>query len=404
MESTDLGKSPRDAFAVVLVAAGEGRRLGADLRKAWVQVAGRPLWWHAARAFADLEGLSDLVLVAHADDLPALRSESGALLCASAGVTACVPGGAQRQDSVLEGVRATGSCRHVLVHDAARPLVRRERVLSLLDALATHEGAFLAQKVPSTVKRVTASGAVHETLPREELRLAATPQGAPRALLLELLERAVAQHLAFTDEAALLEWAGHAPLAVEDDASNLKVTAPEDLLIVQALLSRSLPRIGQGQDIHRLAEGGPLILGGLEIPADVHLVGHSDGDALLHAVMDALLGAAGLGDIGDHFPDTDPRLAGISSKLLLERVLSDLRDRNLAPHQVDCSVLLERPKLGEWKARMKASLQELLQLPADRVCVKARTGEGLGPVGRGEALAVHCTVLVTEAGPPTAPA
>jgi len=384
-------------FGVVIVAAGVGRRLGAETRKAWVRVDGKPLWWHAARRFRGLPGLEDLVLVVHADDLPALDTEEGRWLRKEACVRTCVPGGATRQDSVACGVAALDErCRHVLVHDAARPLVRPARILDLLGALQEDETAFLARDVPSTVKRVDPQGRVRETLPRQELRLAATPQGAPRRLLQRLLERAAQENRTFTDEAALLEWGGHTPRAVPDDATNIKVTTREDLLMARSLLSRSLPRIGQGYDIHRLAAGGPLVLGGLQIPADVHPVGHSDGDALLHALMDALLGSCGLGDIGEHFPDSDPALAGISSDLLLRKVLERLAERGFEPHQVDTSILLERPRLGEWKGRIKTSLQELLGLPPDRVSVKARTNEGLGAIGRGEALAVHCTVVVRE--------
>lgn len=397
------GERRQAPFAVVVVAAGRGERLGGPLRKAWIDVGGRPLWWHAACPFRDLPGCTGAVLVLHPGDLEAVAAEPARTWMAEAGLGRAVPGGASRQASVLAGVRATDpGARDVLVHDAARPLVARQRIEALLAALEGREAAFLAHRVPATVQEVGETGEVVETLDRRWLRMAATPQGGRRRRLLKLLERADRERVAVTDEAALLAWGGLAPLAVDDDPRNLKVTTMEDLQMARSLLAPADLRVGQGYDIHRLEAGGPLRLGGLDVPGEVHASGHSDADCLLHALADALLGAAGLPDIGERFPDSDPAFAGADSARLLGEVLEDLAGRSLRPLQVDASVLLERPRLGDLKARMRARVAELLALPVERVSIKARSHEGLDAVGRGAAVAAHCTVLLAGPGPATA--
>lgn len=385
--------------SVVVVGAGEGERLGGNVRKAWVEIAGRPLWWHSCRAFRDRERIREVILVVHPQDLPRFEEAPIARLAAEAGIGRMVAGGASRLDSVLAGVRATDpESRDVLVHDAARPFVARDRIAALLAALDSHPAAILATRVSSTVKRAGPDGTVAGTLDRESLRLATTPQGARRELLLRLLQDAAASRSAFTDESSLLESRGEPVTIVEDEGSNMKITTPDDLALARARLEGGPPRVGYGYDIHRLVPGRPLKLGGVAVPSELGLEGHSDADCLLHAVIDALLGASGLPDIGEHFPDTDPRWKGADSSRLLESVLALLRERDLRPLQVDCTLVAERPRLGPWKAVIKERLMELLSLPADRVAVKARTAEGLDAIGRGDALAAYCTAVVSSQG------
>lgn len=379
-------------FSAVLVGAGAGTRLGSAVRKSMVLLDGRPLWWHAARTIATL-GPRQQVLVLHADDVPSAQEEPLRSWLREAGVDAVIAGGATRQDSVLAGVRALsdgaadGASELVLIHDAARPLVSAANIQALLDRLRTADAALLASAVTATVQRVDADGFLVETLDRSTLRLASTPQGARRGLLLRLLERASAEGLEFTDEAALWRHYGVRVAVVADVAANFKVTTQEDLSMARALVEAQ--RVGHGYDIHRLVPGGPLRLAGVDIPVDLHLQGHSDGDAVLHAVIEALLGAAGLADIGEYFPDTDPALKNVDSRVLLQRTLAELRSLGLAPAQLDCSVLAERPRLSAHKPAMKAALCELLGLPPNRVALKARTNEGMDAIGRGEAIAVH---------------
>lgn len=381
--------------ALVVVGAGEGARLGLGRNKALVEIDGVTLLERSAAAFADVPGIVERVAVVHPVDLATIIDGPIGAALRRAGFGAIVPGSSTRQASTLAGVRATTSAvRDVLVHDAARPFVRSPRIAALLAALDHVQAAFLAAKVVATVKRVNDEGDVVSTEPRDRLRLAATPQGGRRELLLRLLEEAERDGFSGTDEAALFERAGIRPRAVEDDVTNVKITVPGDLELVRGLVPSPPPRVGHGYDIHRLVDGRRLVLGGVELPSDFGLLGHSDADALLHAVIEALLGAAGLPDIGEHFPDTDPRYKDVDSRKLLAATLEALRSRGLKPLQVDASIIAERPRLKAHKSAIKASLCTLLGLPEDRVAVKARTNEGLDAIGRGEAIAVHCVAMV----------
>lgn len=387
--------------SLVLVAAGSGTRLGAGVRKGFVELGGMTVIERAVRAFVGIDAIGERILVVHPDDVAGLLdSELGRRLRES-GITAVVAGGATRTASALAGVEATSTdAVDVLVHDAARPFVAAERVRALIDALATAESALLAVPSTSTVKRADDAGRVAETLDRRRIHLATTPQGARRSILLRVLREAVACGKDGTDEASLLEAAGFHPALVEDASTNLKITHPGDLALASGLLPREPDRVGFGWDIHRLVPGRPLVLCGVVIPFELGLLGHSDADAVLHAVCDALLGAAGLPDIGEHFPDTDPRWKGADSAQLLLAVVAALAARGLRAAQVDVSILAERPKLLPYKDAMRRRLRALLDLPDDRVAVKARTGEGLDAVGRGEAIACHAVATVTRSGTP----
>jgi 2-C-methyl-D-erythritol 4-phosphate cytidylyltransferase/2-C-methyl-D-erythritol 2,4-cyclodiphosphate synthase len=393
----DLEPGQDDAPArvsVVVVAAGDGRRLGVGRRKAFVPLAGRPLVAHALDRLARVPEITETILVVHADDEAAARAlDPGARL-------GIVCGGATRGESVLRGVRATDPAASiVLVHDAARPHVEPFRVSGLIRDIRARGPALLVHPADGTVKHCGQEGRIEATLDRNGIRLASTPQGAARGLLLQALEAAAARGLEPTDEAQALEGIGQRPWCVPDDPRNFKITTREDLMMMEQLLRPALPRIGHGYDLHRFVPGDGVRLGGVQIPAPVRLLGHSDADALLHALIDALLGAAGLPDIGEHFPDTDPRWKGADSSVLLERVLRELADRGLAPWQVDSTLIAEQPRLGPHKEAIRASLARLLRISADRVGVKARTGEGLDAIGRGEALAVHAVALVLPASP-----
>ncbi len=364
------------------------------MRKGTVMLAGRPLWWHGAHAAAALLPAAQ-VLVLHRDDLRATAEEPLASWLREVGLSRVVAGGATRQESVQAGVAVAGDADVLLIHDAARPLVSTAAIQRLLQALAQHDAALLAQPVTATLQEIDAAGRIAATPDRKRMRLAATPQGAGAALLRDALTAAARDGRDFTDEAALLRHYGVAVHVVEDSALNFKITTADDLRLARAIMET--PRSGFGFDIHRLVPGGPLRLGGIDVSAEVHLLGHSDGDAVLHALIEGLLGAAGLPDIGEHFPDTDPALRGIDSRALLARTLEELRSLGHAPAQADVTIIAEKPRLGPWKAEMKAALAELLALPLDRVAVKARTHEGVDALGRGEAISVHALVSLKPA-------
>jgi 2-C-methyl-D-erythritol 4-phosphate cytidylyltransferase/2-C-methyl-D-erythritol 2,4-cyclodiphosphate synthase len=308
-----------------------------------------------------------------------------------------VEGGARRQDSVanaFDAVREDADI--VLVHDAARPFVSADVITRTIEAAAAHGAAIAAVAAVDTVKRVDASKTIVETLPREEIYLAQTPQAFRRDVLARAIELG-RSGVYGTDEAALAERAGHRVQVVTGESSNVKITTASDLERARQRVESAVSRIGVGYDLHRLVEGRPLMLGGVSVPADKGSLGHSDADVVCHAVTDAILGAARAGDIGQHFPDTDPKWKGASSTMLLEEAVRIVRGAGWIVDNVDVVVILERPKLAPHRAEMESRLASAIGIPASAVSVKAKTNEGVDAVGRGEAVAAHAVALLRGA-------
>jgi len=305
-----------------------------------------------------------------------------------------VDGGGRRQDSVANGFDAVSpSADIVLVHDAARPFISASLIDQTIDAAATHGAAIVALQSKDTVKRVEA-GIIVDTIPREQVYLAQTPQGFRR----EVLAAAVAigrSGIEATDEAALAERAGYRVHVVDGDPGNVKITTEEDLRVARARTgATSTTRIGTGYDLHRLVEGRPLIVGGVTIPFDKGPLGHSDGDVACHAATDAILGAACLGDIGRHFPDTDAKWKAADSVALLREAARMVREAGYEVSNLDLTVILERPKIKDVVDTMRARLADALGVDRDRVSIKGKTNEGVDAVGRGEAIAAHAVALL----------
>jgi 2-C-methyl-D-erythritol 2,4-cyclodiphosphate synthase/2-C-methyl-D-erythritol 4-phosphate cytidylyltransferase len=315
---------------------------------------------------------------------------------------AVVEGGARRQDSVANAfARIARDTEVVVIHDAARPLVSDGLIRRTIDAAAEHGAAIAALPATDTVKRADARRLIVDTLPRGEIFLAQTPQ-AFRAEVLRAALALAASGGDATDEAMLAERAGHHVRLVDGESKNLKITTAEDLDVAERLLGeRAAPagdllRIGNGYDLHRLVAGRPLILGGVTIPFDKGLDGHSDADAVCHAVTDAILGAAGAGDIGRHFPDTDPAWKGANSIRLLERAAQIVAAAGYRIVNVDVVVIAQKPKLSPHADAMGAALAQAMGTTADRISVKGKTNEGVGPIGAGEAIAVHAVALLSR--------
>lgn len=390
-------------IATVLVAGGEGRRLGASVPKALVPLGGRPLFLRALEALAGLPGLAGQVVVTPPGMESRFRDALGDAASALR-VVAVVPGGARRQDSAAAGFAAVPpSASLVLVHDAARPFVPAADAVAVADAASRDGAALLVAPVVDTLKRVGPDGsAVLETVPRADLRRALTPQGFRREVYASALARAVAGGWEVTDDASMVERAGGAVTAVPGDPSNVKVTTPDDLARAERWLAgdggTDAFRVGHGWDRHRLVEGRPLRLGGVTVPHGRGLLGHSDGDVLLHAVADAVLGAAGLGDLGVRFPSSDPRWKDADSSVFLREAVAAAAAAGWRPVNVDATVVAEEPRLGPHREAMRRSLAGLLDLPEDAVNVKAKTAEGLGPVGTGEAMEAHAVATVRRKG------
>jgi 2-C-methyl-D-erythritol 4-phosphate cytidylyltransferase / 2-C-methyl-D-erythritol 2,4-cyclodiphosphate synthase len=396
----------------IIAAGGRGRRLGASTPKQLLDLGGRPMLQWSVDAFLACGHISDVIVVGPPewmDALPPFLRRSGIRL---------VAGGDRRQDSVASGFDAvSGTSDIVLVHDAARPFVDSGTIERAIAAAAESGAAVVAVQARDTVKWSPADGSLREfgsdagaprlverTMARESVFLAQTPQAFRRAVLADAvaLGRAGAEG---TDEAALAEQAGHLVRIVAGSARNIKVTTAEDLAMAEALVhgidrrssgDRGLPviRVGSGYDLHRLVDGRPLVLGGLTIPFDCGLAGHSDADALCHAVTDAVLGAASQGDIGQHFPDSDERWRGASSIDLLRRAVAIVAGLGYRVVNVDATIIAERPTLGPFRAAMASGLAAALDVEPAFVSVKAKTNEGVDASGRGEAIAVHAVALL----------
>ncbi|MBI1179582.1 MAG: bifunctional 2-C-methyl-D-erythritol 4-phosphate cytidylyltransferase/2-C-methyl-D-erythritol 2,4-cyclodiphosphate synthase [Alphaproteobacteria bacterium] len=381
--------------AALIVAAGRGHRAGTPTPKQYLPLHGEPLLRHTVRCFVD-SGLVDLVKVAiHPDDRPLFDAATAGLA-----VTAPCPGGATRQESVRLGLESLLGDQPdlVLIHDAARPFVSARLIRSVLDALASNEAAIPALPLTDTVKRVDGAGAVLESVDRDTLRRAQTPQGFHFRPILEA-HRRLASRTDLTDDASVAEAAGIRVAVVAGEERNIKVTTPED---VEAL-SRTplLPATGSGFDVHRLGPGDHVMLGGHRIPHDRGLIGHSDADVALHALTDALLGAVGAGDIGRHFPPTDPQWKGAPSRLFVERAVDLIRGQGGRIANVDITIICESPRVTPHVEAMTAVLAGLLGIPSRRINVKATTTEKLGFTGRGEGIAAQAvaSVLLPDAAP-----
>jgi 2-C-methyl-D-erythritol 4-phosphate cytidylyltransferase/2-C-methyl-D-erythritol 2,4-cyclodiphosphate synthase len=288
----------------------------------------------------------------------------------------------------------------VLIHDAARPFVSAAIIDRTIEAAAAYGAAIAAVEASDTVKRVERhphGALIVETIPRDSIFLAQTPQGFRR----EILADAVAlgrSGVNATDEAALAERAGHPVHVVPGEPGNVKITTEEDLATARRRVesSESIDRVGTGYDLHRLVEGRPLVIGGVTVPSSRGPLGHSDGDVACHAATDALLGAASLGDIGRHFPDSDARWKGASSIALLRRAAAMVAEQRFAIANVDVTVILESPRIGDYVNAMRAGMAGALDIDMARLSIKGKTNEGLDAVGRGEAIAAHAVALLRQ--------
>jgi len=382
---------------IVVVAGGSGSRLGGETPKQFLPLAGRPLVLYCLERFAALVPPERIVLVHPAGEAARLAA---LLPPALAGIRR-VEGGATRQASVAAGLGAIPATEVlVAVHDAARPFPPAASLAGWVERLAaagSQAGLLPVLAVPDTVLEV-GEGRVRGRLDRTRLGRAQTPQLFPLALLRAAHAAALARgETDATDDAGLLLALGKEVIAVPGDPANLKITTAADLEAAERLLAAPALRVGQGFDSHRFDPTRPLVLGGVRVPSEVGgLAGHSDADLLTHAIMDALLGAAALGDIGRHFPDTDPAYAGADSLALLARVRELLAAQGLAPWQVDATVIAEAPRLAPHIEAMRERLAGALGLPAARVSVKASTNERMGAIGRGEGMAALAIALVRE--------
>ena len=372
----------------ILLSGGSGTRMGAEINKTLLPLMGECALCRGLRTLR--RRCDGIVLVIRPEDEAAVKQ---ALDDSGLAADAFVYGGADRQASVGNGLSALPEdCDIVLVHDGARGLLDDETVARVITSVRQYGSGVASTRVTDTIKQVGPNGTVSATPDRASLRAVQTPQGFRRDLL-ERAHRETAERC--TDDAALVERLGVAVCLTEGSLKNIKLTTPEDLKLAQFYMS-GMPRVGHGYDAHRLTEGRKLILGGVDIPWEKGLLGHSDADVLVHAVIDALFGAAAMGDIGRHFPDSDPRYKGISSILLLKEARRILLEAGYAIQNIDATLIAQRPKLAAHIPQMRGNIAEALGIGADYVSVKATTTEGMGFEGAEEGISAHAVALVFQ--------
>ncbi len=383
-------------YTVMMVAAAGGStRMGQP--KQHIPLGEHPVLIRTLLTLQQVVAIDELLLIARGEDIPHFTA-----LAKQAGVTklrTVVEGGDTRQQSVAKGLAALPPQTTIVgIHDGARPLVTADVVTAVIDAAAATGAAAVAVPVKDTLKRTDADGYILDTPDRANLWRVQTPQVFDRVALCAAMERAQAEGWDLTDDCQLMERAGHPVRLIPGLDTNLKLTTPEDIRLAQAILNidkEATPmRIGHGYDVHRLVEDRPLILGGVTVPYEKGLLGHSDADVLTHAVMDALLGAAALGDIGKLFPDNDPAYAGADSIALLRRVVERLTAEGYTIGNLDATLLCQRPKLAPHIPQMRENIAAACGIDTARVSVKATTEEGLGFTGSGEGIAAHCVCLL----------
>ena len=381
--------------AAVIVAGGRGQRAGGDVPKQYRQLAGEAVIRPALKAFLDHPKVNAVQPVIHVEDEAAFKAATTGLKP----FRLPVAGGATRQGSVRAGLEAlrTSSPDFVLIHDAARPFLTADLISRAIEAAAKHGAAVPAVPVADTVKKVDDHEVITETLDRSRLRLVQTPQAFSFSLIMDAHQRAAnAGRDDFTDDAALAEWAGHRVTAFAGESSNVKLTTNDDIVRAEALRMAALAdvRTGNGFDVHAFGDGDHVMLGGIRIPHSGGVIGHSDADVVLHALVDALLGALADGDIGTHFPPSDPQWRGASSDHFLEFACGRVRARGGMIAHLDATVVCEVPRVSPHRDAMRGRIAAIAGIPIERVAVKATTSEKLGFTGRREGIVAMATATV----------
>ena len=389
----------------IVAAGGRSVRVGGARPKQLLLIDGRTLLERSVAAFLSHPSVDEVVVALPRE----IADEPPDYLRHATKPLRVVAGGPRRQDSVSNAFRAVApESDLIVIHDAARPFVSEALISRTLSAAAAHGAAIAALAVHDTVKRVQRSGGtavagtadvIAETIPRETIFLAQTPQGFRRDVLAAALAAAERDQMDATDEAALAERAGYAVHVVPGEPENVKITTAEDLEDARRRIRPARTgRAGLGYDLHRLVAGRALVLGGITVPSERGAMGHSDADVVCHAATDAVLGAACLGDIGRHFPDSDPRWKDANSLDLLGRAVSLAAEHGFEVGNLDVTVMLETPKLRDHIDAIRESLAGVLGIALDRVSVKAKTNEGVDAVGRGEAIAAQAVALLRSRG------
>jgi len=391
------------SVCALIAAAGSGRRMRMKENKTYLLLRGKPVLIRTLSAFEACEAVDDVIVIAN----PRQIDLTWELIRAWGGfskVREVVPGGATRQESVFRGLRSLGpKCEIVVIHDSARPLVRASTIEATIKAAREYGAAIVSVPMRDTIKTVE-DGYIGRTLDRDTIRAARTPQAFRREIIEAAYVSAAQDGFTATDDSMVVERKGVKVKVLEDELDNIKITYREDLVIADSYLAidelkvqngilcsggaeHQRVRVGIGFDVHRLVPGRRLILGGVDIPFELGLLGHSDADVVLHAIADAILGACALGDIGAMFPSDDPSYEGISSGIILSCVRERAESQGYAVGNVDITVLAERPRISEFAQEMRTNIGGILGIAESCVGIKATTMEGLGFIGAGEGIA-----------------
>lgn len=377
--------------SVIIPCAGKGTRMKTPIAKQFLDIRGMPILAMTVRAFDAYDLVDEIILITHEDHMEYCKKN----IIEKYGFinrVQVVAGGQERQDSVWAGINCLDvDAEIVLIHDGVRPFVTQEVIEGVLEKTYLFGAAVAAVPVKDTIK-VLQEDVFIETPERKYLYHVQTPQGFDKTLLRKAYEKAFQEKFYGTDDAVLVERLGEKVYFSMGDYNNRKITTAEDL----PQEGINIPRVGIGYDVHALIENRKLILGGVEIPCEKGLEGHSDADVLIHALMDAMLGAAALGDIGKHFPDTKEEYRGISSMKLLEKVGALLKEKGYVLGNADITLIAEKPKIAKFTGQMKKNIQSVLYINENQINIKGTTTEKLGFCGRGEGIAAEAVVLLVK--------
>lgn len=374
--------------SAVIVAAGSGIRMGKD--KMLALLCGKSVIERTVQIFSECDFVDEIVVVSSEKNL-----EAYSVMLKKFDNVKIVLGGKSRGESVIEGIKAADG-EFVLVHDGARPLVTKDIIKNVLKDAQVYGAAACAAACKESIKSVDESGFIKKTVERKSVMLMQTPQCFKREELILAYKNA---DMTETDDCEVAEKMGISIKITEGSYENIKLTTAEDMLTAASILNKrnageSKMRIGTGFDSHRLTENRKLIIGGVEIPYEKGLLGHSDADVLLHAIIDALLGSMALGDIGTHFPDSDDRYKGISSLVLLEKVAELVEKNGYEIQNIDSTIIIQQPKMAPFIDKMRENIANALKIDKSLVSVKAKTNEKMGFTGTGEGVEARATVLI----------
>ncbi|MBN1494106.1 MAG: 2-C-methyl-D-erythritol 2,4-cyclodiphosphate synthase [Candidatus Omnitrophica bacterium] len=390
-------------YNVIIPAAGSGRRMRSEdddsvsgiIPKQFLYVDGVPMVYHSIRTFSSIEGVTKIIIATQRSFFPWVSKKA-------LGDIATVPvevvqGGKERADSVNAALRKVDKdAQLVIIHDAARPFIHPKDIERVISAAKKDGAAILSRSVVPTVKKVAYNGLILGTVPRTSLRHAETPQVFKRSVIIKAHKLYLQKKIrgAVTDDAYLVERAGYAVRCVEARYPNVKITDRNDLDLIKG--NRMNIRIGSGFDTHRLVKGRPLFLGGIKIPFPKGCLGHSDGDVLIHAIIDALLGAVGTKDIGEYFPNKNKKYKNIASLELLDKTREIIRKKKYGIGNIDTTIICEKPHISKWKKAMIETIAECLEIDRDAISIKGKTKEGLDSEGQGFSISAYAIALLIK--------